>query len=276
MRIGFIHDQRFTQRPGGATRLAERLYAAAPVETIWLTADTDFDPDCDGYVALHTKFPPESTMRQLLDRPFVRYELDYWTDDEPNAKYRDALNEAARRVLFVSPLHQDIYQHRHHIDLSHKSDVVACAIDPEEFRPTREKWVEWERENAIWFGEWAWAKGPDIAMKWALEQQTVTDFYSPIMPPNQKAPNAYTRLHGRHEEEGWWDTIASHQQFVHLPRQPECFSMAPLEAALLGLETIVAGRQGWESFGLDMDGIIDLCSHGAERFWSLTLDALGG
>jgi len=52
--------------------------------------------------------------------------------------------------------------------------------------------------------------------------------------------------------------------------------MAPIEAALLGLETIVAGRQGWESFGLDMDGIIDLCSHGAERFWSLTLDALGG
>ncbi len=276
MRIGFIHDQHLAQRPGGASRLAERLYTASPVETVWLTHNSDFDPDCDAYVLLHTKHCSASTIEQVLTRPFVRYELDYWADDEPNAKYRDALNAAARRVLFVSPLHEQVYQRRHHVNLSAKWEIVAPAIDPEEFRPTREKWSEWERENAIWFGEWAWGKGPDIAMKWALEHETVTDFYSPSMPPNQKAPNRFTQLQGRHDEEGWWDTVASHRQFIHLPRQPECFSMAPIEAALLGLETIVAGRQGWESFGLDMDGIIDLCSHGAERFWELTLDALGG
>jgi len=178
-------------------------------------------------------------------------------------------------VLFVSPLHQDVYQYRHHVDLSSKSGLVACAMDPAEFAPARARADVAGRQDAIWFGEWAWGKAPDIAMKWALEHETPTDFYSPTMPPNSKAPNRFVQLHGRASEEGWWDTIARHRQFVHFPRQPECFSMAPLEAALLGCESIVAGRQGWESFGLDIDGIVDLCSHGAERFWEMTLDALG-
>jgi hypothetical protein len=119
MRIGFLHDQRFTQRPGGATRLAERLYAAAPTspEVVWLTADQPFDPDCDGYVLVQTKFFSDDVIRHVLQRPFARYELDYWTDGEPGSQHRDALNEAALAVWFVSPLHRDVYQYRHHLNL---------------------------------------------------------------------------------------------------------------------------------------------------------------
>jgi hypothetical protein len=96
-------------------------------------------------------------------------------------------------------------------------------MDPAEFAPARARWAEQERQGAIWYGEWAWGKAPDIAIKWAVEQQTMVDFYSPTLPANQKPPNRFVRLHGFAPEDGWWDVIASHQQFVHFPVNPNAF-----------------------------------------------------
>jgi hypothetical protein len=267
-RIGLLSDAEFSDRPGGAARLVDRATARVPggVDVIPCPPGA-VDRDCDGYVLFSTKRYSADEYAFILERPYVRAEWDYWRNAEPGAPWRDRLNEHARLVLFCSALHRQVYR-TYHRSLGCPTEIVAPPLDPAPFATVRE--AATERAGAVWFGEWQWFKGPDIAMRWAGESRTVTDFYSPNLPPTQHAANGYSRLLGYAPDEGWWQRIAQHETFIHFPRQPEPWPYSLQEAYLLGCQIEIAGRFGIEDVGLE-----DSVRASAEsRFWEVALDAL--
>jgi len=282
MRIGFVQDFTFAERPGGAARAADLWLASAPADLEVVPCKPgNVDRTCDGYVLVLTKFYGDEEYAFLEQSNFMRMELDYWPDGEPSAQWRDRLNDKAKKILFVSPLHRDVYAYRCRYEQDDEWErftaVLPPPMDPELYAPIRARYGPEDRTlDAIWFGEWHWHKGPDIAMKWAQEQKRVLDMYSPYMPPGSKPPHEWVRLNGYFpEQNGWLDTIARHRSFVHFPRQPECFPYSVLEAYLCGCEVIVSGRLGVESFGLPLDDVVQLCAESRTKLWDIAREVLG-
>lgn len=279
MRLGVLNDHTFAERPGGAARAAELWLASAPLDLdVVLCPPGNVDRDCDAYLLLLTKLYSDEEYAFVLDCPFMRLEFDYWPSVETGSQWRDRLNEQARRILFVSPLHRQMYAFRCRYEQDDEwerlTGVLPPPIAPELYGPVRARHAERE-DDAIWFGEWHWYKAPDIAMKWALRERRLVDMYSPSMPPGSKAPHSYVRFHGYFpEQDGWLDTIARHRTFVHFPRQPECFPYSMLEAYLLGCEVIVSGRLGVESYGLPLDEVVRLADASRTRLWEIAREVL--
>ncbi len=212
----------------------------------------------------------------ITTKPFIRVEYDYWYEQEPQSHWRDVLNERAKLVLFPSPLHRDIYQHRHRYAIDH-TGILPPPMNSAEYTPYRQRWDQFGRQHAIWYGEWHWFKGPDIAMKWALHNQTLLHMYSPTMPEGQQSANKFVEICGFAPEERWLDIIASHNQFVHMPREPQCFPYSMLEAYLFGCEVVVAGRMGVESyFGphCNIDDVVEMADQSNTKLWEIALDYL--
>ncbi len=278
MRIGFATDFDFSQRPGGASRATDLWLASAPVDLdVVPCSPGNLDRECDAYILVLTKLFSDEELTFLLSRPFLRIELDYWPGYESQSKWRAALNGAARHLLFVSPLHRQVYAYRHQLSAETlvKSSILPPPMDPGMFTLHRE-WADAhvERKDAICFSEWTFSKGVDVAMKWALLNRTVLDMYSPSMPAGQDEPNEYVKIHHFMPQENWWDEIARHKQFVHFPRQPECFPYSVLEAYLLGCEVIMSGRLGVESYGISFEELIQMASQSRARLWDIAQDVL--
>lgn len=274
MRLGLLYDHTFGERPGGAQRFADRMLRAVPSEVDVIPCPPGaLDRDCDAYMLYLTKRYSAAEYEHVLSRPFVRFEQDYWRDFEGNGQWRDRLNEQARLVAFCSPLHREVYRAYHH-GPSGPTECIPCPLDPAELAPVRAKWDEQGREGAIWYGEWQWFKAPDIAQRWALETETATDFYSPSLPVGTPAMNPYVRLHGFGGEADWWDTVARHQTFIHFPRQPECWPWSVHEAYVLGLDVVIAGRFGIESYAGGLVAAVDAAVDSPRRWWEVALNAL--
>lgn len=274
MRLGLLYDHTFTERPGGAQRFADRMMSAVPSEVDIVPCPPGaVDRDCDAYMLYLTKRYAAEEYEHVLSRPFVRFEQDYWRDFEGASAYRDRLNDRARLVAFCSPLHREVYQ-VYHQALTCPTVCIPCPLDPSDLAATRERWDARGRNGAIWFGEWQWFKAPDIAQRWALEAEVQTDFFSPNMPANLAPSNPYVHLQGFAPDEQWWDVVASHQTFVHFPRQPECWPWSVHEAYLLGVDIVIAGRFGIESYDGGLTRAIDLAVDSPRRWWEVALNAL--
>lgn len=274
MRLGLLYDHSFNERPGGASRFADRMLRAVPagVDVIPCPPGT-VDRDCDAYALYQTKRYSEDEYAFILDRPFVRFEQDYWRDGDGGAPWRDRLNERARLVAFCSPLHRDMYQ-VYHGEFTAPTVCIAPPLDPAELAPFREKRADGERSGTIWFGEWSWGKAPDIAQRWALENEAPTDFYSPNIPEGTRPMNGYSRVYGFKAEEAWWDVVAGHARYIHFPRQPEPWSYSAHEAYVLGLEVVIAGRFGIESWDGGIERAVEDAAESPRRWWEVALNVL--
>lgn len=278
-RVGLLYDYTFARRPGGAQRLAECIAGSVPLNEVDLVPcpPGGVDRDCDGYALLLTKrYSDEELGFVCKHSAFVRYEMDYWYDYEPQVVWRDKLNAAARCVMFCSPLHQDVYWTIHPGGTG--GEVVACYLDPSRYLQVGATTTKDNAARAVWFGEWRWGKGPDVAQKWSGEQGIKLDMYGPSIPSDAEPDNAYVTICGMAAEDGWLERVASYGTFVMMPREPQCYPYGPLEAYLLGLNVVLTGRFGIESFphGRDLDATIALGERGASRFWDLTLNSLFG
>lgn len=279
MRLGVLQDITFAQRPGGAARAADLWLNNIPVDIgdnqVVVCPPGQLDPNCDGYLLLLTKqYSDEELGFISQNKPFIRYEFDYWPSVEPQSKWRDVLNDHADLIMFPSALHRDVYMYRHHVQhLMPKTLLLPPPVDLEQYTVPRMAWDQKERKDAIWFGEWHWFKGPDIAMNWALRNETFIDMFTPGQSMGEVPPHRFVRLRGFHPEPGWFDTIASHEYFVHFAREPQCFSYAIIEAFLLGCKVVVGGRTGVESWlesGMSMEELVDRCDRSRTDLWKIT------
>lgn len=275
MRVAFIRDFTWAERPGGATRMLALLEAAAPsdIEIVGVGPSNWHDLDsCDVAFSYLAKTFPDEAYEAIIRHPcHIRWEIDWWHPFEPNSRWRNSLNEQARLVFYVSPLHRDRFMALYGVTPK-RSVVLPCPMDVEGLLKLRRP--DGGRSGTIWFGEWHPYKGVDLVARWAFENKTVVDFYSPTMPKGTVAPNRYCRLMGFISEDGWYETVAGYERFVHFPRHPDCFPYSVLEAFALGLEVVVRGRLGVESFGLPWEELLSWCNRSAKQFWDIMLNTV--
>jgi len=232
------------------------------------------DRDCDAYVALNVKQFSDEELAWLVgtEKPLARYEADYWLDTEPQAKYRDGLNGAAKLLMFSSPLHQQVYLYMHS-----ETPIGLDVARPMDFEPLDAYPERRFEDKAIWFGSWSWYKGADIAQKWALENNIELHLYPYDAPPDAEADNdmcLVCRVPYGLQREAWPATVAQYGKFVSMPRTPQAFGLGLMEAYALGLEVHVSGRVGCESYSLGLDDVLERSRGASEEFWGLCLNVL--
>lgn len=273
MRLGLVNDFLPEQRPGGASRAirllmeeGEQRYSQRQVQAVFCTPG-NFDTTCDFYVSFLTKRFSETEMSILQARPYIECGFDWWPDEDGNSKWRNLMYEKARMTVFVSPLHYQRFCSLYCVE-PRRSLVLPPPLSISEFNNVE---IPEERQGALWASEWHAAKGPDLAGVIARKMQIHLDMYSPSMPAEiAQRPTVFTPFahpKGFVPDEGWYNTMAKYKTFLHTPRVPDAFGYAPLEAYILGLETLVTGRTGLESYGRSMDEMAQRCFGAAAEFW---------
>lgn len=281
MRLGVLQDYSFAQRPGGAQKATEMFLADAPDDIeIVPCPPGSLDHDCDAYLTFLAKRYSDEELGFVLERPFIRCGYDWWPEEDGRVQWRNPLVENARLNIWVSPLHQERSLDRWHLAdtdaIRAKSVVIPPPLSPDPYMKARDEVVG--RSGTLWAAEWHPAKGPDLAAMWALRNRTHVDFYSPSMHPQDRASkwvfNHYCIPKGFCPEEKWLETFSSYERFLHTSRVPDAFGYAILEAYLLGLETVVSGLTGVESFGCSLGELATRCFLATEDFWASVEGAL--
>ncbi len=281
MRLGVLQDYSFAQRPGGAQKATELYLADAPADLeIVPCPPGSLDHECDAYLTFLVKRYSDEELSFVQSRPYIRCGYDWWPAEDGRVEWRNSLAEQALLNNWVSPLHRDRSLARWHVQdpdaIRDRSVVIAPPLSPDPYMKAREEVVG--RSGTLWAAEWHPAKGPDLAAMWALRNRTFVDFYSPSMHPEDRGAkwvfNRYCLPKGFCPEEKWLETFASYERFLHTSRVPDAFGYAILEAYLLGLETVVSGLTGVESYGLPLGSLATLCYSATEDFWAAVEKAL--
>ena len=263
MKIGWVRDATLKERLGGAQVCEDLLRRAAPdsVELIDCPPGA-LQTDVDAYVALRCQLYSSEEIGQMASRPLIHYEMDYWEFESAN---RAALYAGANYILWCSPLHAEVMERRYGI--RKRGESLPCPMDVNHWLDNRSH-SNGDRAGAMWYGEAHPLKGPDIVMDWAEKNQVYLDLYGINLPPSNGG-NPYVRIVGQVDDVQRDLALASHEQFVHFPRQPEPFCYSLLEAWLAGLTVTYAGRIGIDSYGLPWPELAERCHKAPQEFWRI-------
>lgn len=274
MKIGILNDFRPEQRGGGASRAVSLLlqeaqlrYAPRQYDFMFCTPG-NVDKSCDAYICFLTKSFSDDEMSFVQTKPFVECGFDWWPPEDGNVKWRNLFYTKARGTVYVSPLHlkrfYSLYGVRAPLPL-----VLPPPLDMGRLAGHRS--LPGEKAGAVWAAEWHAAKGPDLAATLARKLELHMDMYSPSMPADvQRAPSAFTQYahpKGFVPEDQWYATLSQYRTLIHTPRVPDAFGYISLEAKVLGLEVIMTGVTGVESYGIPLPTLAELCGTSASRFW---------
>lgn len=273
MKLGWLRDFTWAERPGGAQRAIELLQNAAPPDVqVVQCPPGGIDRTCDAYVAFLVKRYSDEELSWLQQQSFVRYCFDWWPDEESQSKWRNLLMQQAKGNFFVSPLHFQRMHARYHPMF--EAGSIVCVLPPPldlEYIASAKSSCASEPNGSVWFAEWHPAKGPDLAAAWAQRNQAKLDMFSPSMPADVLSQNwifnPLCKPRGFCPEEKWYSTLAGYERFVHFNRVPDAFGYSILEAYLLGLEVVVSGQTGVESYEIGFDQLAEKCGTAASEFW---------
>lgn len=281
MKLGWLNDYTWQERPGGAQRAVELYLQSAPkdVELVHCPPG-QVDTTCDAYLTFLVKRYSNAELAFITfgNKPFIRCGFDWWPTYEPQAQWRDAMVMQSALAIWMSPLHYKRTKALTHVDPKH-TVIIPPPLNLDRLNEARESAPAPKTRDTIWFAEWHPAKGPDLAGAWARSNQRHVDMYSPSMPDDVRNMrnifNPFTHPGGFFPEAGWYERISEYKSFIHTSRVPDAFGYAILEAYALGVETIVTGMTGVESFP---DGIADLLTYctmdAVQDFWSTIARAL--
>lgn len=277
VKVGILKDWDITERAGGAQRAMQLFERGAPsgVELSRILATSEeLDPTCDAYITGLVKNYPDHLLQQLVDsgKPHLDYQFDLWSDAPNGVTWARKLTENAKVVMFPSPLYRDLFLRGWHLDSKENYVALAPPMDLDELKPHREKWDKQKREGICYFGEVHPLKGVDIAIKWAANEGQVLDIYGPLS--YQFAATPHARYNGCPDQYTLYDAVASHEWFIHMPRQVDGFSYSILEAQLLGLRVYANGKLGIESW-LEVcqqggfEELVEKCVMSTYTFWEM-------
>lgn len=278
MRIGWLQDFTFAERPGGAQKAVEQYRAAAP-------ADVEIVPcppgavveGLDSYLTFLVKRYSDADLEYVQRQRFIRCGFDWWPPEDGQAHWRNPLAEKALLNIWMSPLHwQQASLYWKLGDMAGHAVILPPPLDLSLYDAARAAAVG--QAGTIWAGEWSWYKGPDLVAAWAQRNHTHVDMYSPSMNADDASKpwvfNTWAHPRGFKPEAEWLETFASYERFIHMSRVPDAFGYVIVEAYLLGLETVVSGRTGVESFDLSLSELAEACGRGAGDFWKAVSAAL--
>lgn len=263
MRIGWVTEA----SPKAVPSTADAYQQTAPegLELV-LCSSQSFEVELDAYMV----FDPSGLGVQLLEhiasKKYVMIPQGWWLNYEANAQYRDPLFANAAATVFLSPLHQ-----RHWLDLHSNVVPERGYIVPPPIDPLAVYLVEERNEDCFWAQDWHPYNGPDLAASWAERAGLKLDMYSPSMP--QDFLQAGTHFNKTTRVRPWpvapEHMFAEYKRYIHLNRYPDPFGYRIAMAHESGVEAIVSGHVGIESFGLPIERVIELCKDSTNTFWSL-------
>lgn len=262
MKIGWLRDFKYGERPGGA-QLCEKLFReAVPPSVELVECPRDGVEEADAYVLLRCQTYSVEEIKRVTAKPCFHYVFDYW--EWNNFEQRHLVMTQSRQILFNSPLHKRVFVKRW--GLGARGDILPPPMEIQH-------WINLKnasngRSGALWYGEVHTYKGMDLAIRWAAENKVELDVYGIGLNP-MPSPVENVRIMGQLTDEQRDLALMSHEKLLHFPRAPEGFSYSMLEAWLSGLEVIYSGRSGLDSFDKGWDEIVKDCSQSANEFWQI-------
>jgi hypothetical protein len=296
LRLGWINDYQPGSHAGGSLRTQERAasFAPAEVEVVWGGPD-GVPEDCDFYVLNSCTFLGREQVRFLCGVPHVLWLHDLWL--LPPAQqwivgdgYLRALCDSARRVVFLSRLHEWAFKKCHYQALpASKTKLAPCMVDPAPFEelpagPRLEG-------RAFWMGTFDRYRGVRLAAEWAEQEGVALDMYGfgdappylarqkhvRVLPPVAQADvpavmALYETCACASSEVGSMDEkrAASEPPFV------EACGRVAVEATLAGCKVVHNGRLGaasWPWFG-NRDATAAAMRHAPAQFWDMLMAAV--
>jgi glycosyltransferase involved in cell wall biosynthesis len=265
MKIGWLHDHRIEEHPGGAQLTNEAVIAGAPKWAEVVRCYPGEMHDAEAYILNNVKYFSFQELQQATDTPYVIFEHDCWNIlQEWQAGRVKGICNGAKAMVFLSPLHRDTFLAMHRVT-PREVYLVPSAIDPEYFMGGQ------ERDGTIWIGTFDLSKGIVEAVEWAAANGPV-DFYG-WGPEPPSGPNV--RCYGWVDYQDIPDTLAQYERFLFLPSWPEAFGRTVAEAYLSGCqlvcnENVGALSWGWETREEWVDGV----GSAPARFWQIMEDVL--
>jgi len=264
MRIGWLHDWRLEERPGGAQLTNELMIRAAPPWAEVVRCWPGGMRPADAYILNNVKRFSQEELEAACSRPYVKYEHDYWDCPQPwQREWIGPVYAGARGALFLSPLHRDSFLRLSGV----RPKRMACVpspIDVETFRAARRR--AGKRRGVVWLGEFQPHKGVMEACRWAARHEPV-DFYGwgPLKP---FGPGV--RFLGRLPCERVPGVLARYEKLLFLPRWPEPFGRVVAEAKLAGCELICSPNVGALSWGWrTLEEWEEGVGEAPQRFWQV-------
>lgn len=277
MKLGILNDFEPGQRAGGANRAIEQYIACMPAEfsgNVAFCTPGHLDETCDAYLLFLTKRFDMQELGHVQNRPFIWCGFDWWPDEDGNSSWRNILTEKARLAFFVSPLHYNRFTRLYNAEPRN----VCIAPPPLDLGLLRATQAPLQRNGrAAWAAEWHQAKGPDLAGVLARRLKIHMDMYSPSMPGNIVGTTTFTpfaHAMGFMPEDEWYDRLVQYSYLIHSPRVPDAFGYITLEAYALGLEVILTGASGVESYGRPFDELLEAANEAPQHFWQVVSSAL--
>ena len=293
-RIGWVNDYAVGSHAGGSASTQARALAFAPagVEIIMCTPETGVADGCDLYVANNVGRFPKRDVLFLRDCgrtvwwPHDCTPPDWMTREHLVAPFADA----ARRVVFLSPLQKDVMKRAFGVSVGKRRLRYApCMVDPGPF--LAQKTPAAERPNdAFWMGTFEYHRSPRGALLWAEENGIIIDFWGFGEPQPYLCQASHARVCGQAAAAEVPGLMGQYRRLVYLPAEPvsylgkemtycEACGRTAVEALLAGCEVVSNGFLGaasWPWFGAGRDAAANAMREAPGQFWQMVMAAVGG
>jgi len=270
-RIVVLRDFSYTERQGEEELAIERFLCAAPehidisVQSPTFLPAGEFISSADVLVSFGIKRYPDQIFEWLVEHPkHIHVAQDWWEPTQPQSAWRNRVIEQAAAVIFMSPLHQERYEHIYQVKPRHadvlpfpmlKSDWAPQQIDPEV-----------EESAALWCSAWHPDYGNDLMLRWAAHEKTPVHAYGLGVPETVLSP--LVEAHGPIALDAAALTFSRYKRFIFFPRTPAPFGFTCLLAYMLGLEVTYSGEIGCLSWG-NRESLANLCDGAPQMFWDV-------
>ena len=260
MRIGWVHDFNLQTRPGGAQVQDFLLLQGAPEKAeIVECLPGKIDQTCDFYIVARCLTFSDEEQEWLLRARFAKLEPDY--AETGNCRRANQFIAKAQKLFFLSPLHWEEFCRRHWLE-SGDFRQKLCLMPSPLALPEPSNGA---RKGIVWLGEWQPHKGYDLVMEWAERQKQEVHFYGIGM--DSMKDSQFCKFKGFVPWDKVPELLGQYETWIHFPRQPEPFPRLMAEALLCGCEAKVAGRFGFESYGLGIREMLQFCLSAPKLFW---------
>jgi len=253
MKIGWMIDPGLPR--AGMVLSVEAFAAASPYELVLCSPDKRPPDNLDAFVC-HGDLFNQRWIEVLADKPFMAHRHGGWYVGDPVMR-RWILNNADL-ITFNSPKQRELFRY----EVNVPEDFVPLPIDVERFKDAQNGCDR--TKDVIFLGLILPAKGISYTVDWALENHRPVDFYGVAMYPQiLKEIEPHCRYKGPLSYEEVPSVLASYENFIFTPHEPDLYARVTVEAHAAGCNLILRG----DAKALFRWMNLDTCQRAPQMFW---------
>ena len=294
VRIGWVNDHAIGMHPGGSASTQARALSFAPanVTIAMCTPESGVDEACDLYVVNGFQRFPLKAIEFLRDCGRMIWWPHDCTPPDWMARVHGVATfaDAAKRVVFLSPMHADVMKRAYAVNVGKRRLRYApCMVEPEPFLAQKTPVVERLRD-AFWMGTFEYHRNPRAALLWAEENDIIIDFWGFGDPPAYLMESKRARYRGPVAAADVPALMGEYKRLVYMPGEAvsypgkemtycEACGRTAVEALLAGCEVVSNGFLGaasWPWFGVGREATAAAMWEAPGQFWQVVTAACGG